>query len=76
MKLNPMNTAPKDRPILLDLGLPWIVYGAWNGANGEWSYANMQTGLYGGEWSDTYFETEYEKEPLGWLPLPSGKSEE
>ena len=69
-QLNPMETAPKDKAILLDVGLPWLVSGVWNNADETWVYANVQVGMYEGDLYDTYFENEYEKEPLGWLPIP------
>lgn len=65
VKLRPMESAPKDRTILLDVELPWLVVGVWNEVNEEWVYANLQACD-----NDTYFENEYEKKPLGWVSMP------
>lgn len=67
---NPPETAPKDRPILLDVGFPTPVIGAYNPVAGEWTYGEFQIGLFDGEWNDTYFECEYTKKINGWMPLP------
>jgi len=66
-----MDTAPKDRQILLDVGLPWPVVGAYNQL-GDWTfvYANFCRGLYQGMYDDSYFETEHEKAPKFWQELP------
>lgn len=68
--LNPMETAPKDKPILLDVGLPYLVVGVWHQVHKEWVYEAFHMDSYNGELVDAYFESEYEKEPLGWLPIP------
>ena len=65
-KLNPMSTAPSDKLILLDVGLPNLVIGIFNRVENEFVYANLQAGLYGAL-EDYYFENEYCKEPKGWL---------
>jgi hypothetical protein len=77
-KLNPMDTAPKDTPILLDAGHPWLVMAIWNEANRSWVYANLQIDMYFGEWNDTYWENEWENpvnskglpNVFGWMPVP------
>lgn len=68
--MRPPETAPKHKPILLDVGLPWLVVGHWNEPSDKWVYANLQSDLYDGLWIDTYFENEYEDKILGWLPMP------
>jgi len=71
--MNTPKTAPKDTTFLGHFGWPWLCMTRWNEATGQWTYANYQVGLYEGEWTDTYFETENEPEAAlkGWLPLPS-----
>lgn len=61
----PMDNAPKDYPILLDVGLPWPVVGVWNLIDEQWVYANIQW-----DYGDAYFENEVEKEPFFWRPMP------
>jgi len=65
-----METAPKDKTILLDAGLPWLVIGIWNVPSEMWVYADLRVDLYEGKWADSYFENEHEKSPIGWLPMP------
>ena len=55
---------------LADVGLPWPVVAAWNGCDDEFVYANLQCGMVGGEYNDTYFETEREKSIKRWAPMP------
>ena len=73
MKWRNMKTALKNETILLDVGLPWPVVGMWNEPGGEWAYANVQCAMYHSKYNDFYFETEHEKEPLFWSPLPKLK---
>jgi hypothetical protein len=70
--MNTPNTAPKDTNFLGHFGWPWLCMTRWNEATGHWTYANMQVGLYEGEWTDIYYETENEPEDAlkGWIPLP------
>ena len=68
--MNTPETAPKDKPILIDVGLPWLVVGAWNEPDDSWVYANFQINLFKEDWNDTYFENEHEQFINGWLPLP------
>lgn len=66
-----IETAPKDgSAILLNVGYPWPVVGAWNAYHEEWVSASQQIGMVNGQWIDTYFENEYEKTPKSWMPLP------
>ena len=68
--MNPMNTAPKDKVILLDVGYPCLFCGHWNDYDKKWVYAELNANMVDGVYNDTYFENEYEKEPRGWLPMP------
>lgn len=71
MKWQPIETAPKDAVIILNVGLPWAVVGIWNAPSQAWCYANLQASGDIAEFSDTYFENEHEKTPIGWMPMPS-----
>ena len=68
----PIETAPKDSMILLDIGYPYAVVGAWNEREYEWVYSSMQVNCCNSQYNDPYFENEYEKETevKGWMPLP------
>ena len=62
MKFNRnMAEAPKDRPILLDIGQGFPVLGRWNKGINWWHYAIMH---------DNWFVNEYTIDPIGWAPLP------
>ncbi len=69
--MNTPNTAPKDTNFLGNFGWPWLCMTSWNEATSQWTYANMQFGLYEGV-PDIYYYTENEPEDAlkGWLPLP------
>lgn len=74
-KWNSMDTAPKDRSVLLDIGRPMAVVGKYNGYDKEWVYASIQTAddspqEDGEVLTDNWFETELEKEPRAWMDLP------
>jgi len=69
----PMDEAPHDRAILLDVGLPWSVVGMFNSINGEFVFACARRGLCEGVYNDTYFENEYEQSPKGWQEMPEIK---
>ena len=71
-----MDAAPKDRQILLDVGLPWPVVGAYNTPNGDWHYASFQIGMYNGQWCDSYYEDEQHREPKCWRELPKLRGQE
>jgi len=68
-KWQPIETAPKNKAILLDVGLPWPVYGIFNTMNDEFSYADIQAENFENA-TDIYFQTDYEKNPVAWMPLP------
>jgi len=71
-----METAPKDQPILLDVGLPWPVVGAYNQIHDEWAFATFNIGLFRGEYIDAYFENEHEKAPKFWREFPKLRGQE
>jgi len=71
-----MGNAPLDRQILLDVGLPWPVVGAYNPINEAWALANFNLGLFEGVYNDAYFETEYEIAPKFWRELPKIRGQE
>ena len=69
-----MSEAPRDGTvILLDVGMPWAVTGAWNPVAEEWVYASLQIGFFEGEYVDTYFENEHDKEAFAWASMPQLK---
>lgn len=57
-----IESAPKDgNLILLDVGLPWAVVGAWSMTEKQWCHASFQAS--GDETGyDYWFETEWENE--------------
>lgn len=57
---NPIEEAPKDTAVLLDIGLPWAVVGVWNEPSQAWCYTELKLDLYDGKWIDTYFENDYQ----------------
>ena len=65
-----MDTAPKDRQILLDVGRPWPVVGEYNAIHENWAWASFSVGIFRGEYIDSYCETEYENAPKFWQELP------
>ena len=70
MKWQPPETAPKDKTIIADVGLPCAVMAHWDEAENTWVYANLQCDLYHGQWNEYYFENEYGAVLKGWMPLP------
>jgi hypothetical protein len=79
-KLNPMDTCPKDKPVLLDAGYPWLVYGIWNEVSKQFCYCNLEASQMADDKLDTYFSNEWEAPTdrkgnpnfFGWLPIPEG----
>lgn len=67
--LNPMDSAPKDQPILIDTGLGFLQIAHWNNLEECWVFAALNCN--DGDGDDIYFETDYEQWPAGWLPLPA-----
>jgi len=74
MKLNPSDTAPKDKFILADFGHGWLLLAIWSEADSAWSAAMPGSSQIGdGEWEwERYFETEtfLPYNLRGWLPMP------
>ena len=67
--LNDMKSAPKDKQILIDSGLGFLQVAHWNAVEECWVYASLNCNDVDG--NDIFFENEYEKSPVGWIPLPS-----
>lgn len=66
---------PKDgNQFLADVGLPWPVVAAWNGADECFVYASLQCGMVQGEYNDTYFENEHEPTVKRWAVWPEFNS--
>ena len=72
MKWQGMDTAPKDRVILLNVGYPYTVIGIWSEFEEDFVYADVQVNINDGKWNDPYFETQSAtaEEVRGWMPLP------
>lgn len=71
---HPPETAPKDgTAFLANLDYPFPVLAAWNGANNEFVYADLNVGMVDGKWNDTYFENDYisADKLIAWQPLPN-----
>ncbi len=76
--MNLPETAPKDRTILADIGMPWLVYATWNEPCKCYVYASIQCEMYNGEWNDFYFENENFgiEELKSWMEIPKGENNE
>lgn len=68
----PPDTAPKDRLIIADIGMPWACLAVWNVPSQKWCVTELECGLYQGEWNDVSISHTFEsaEDLLGWLPLP------
>ena len=66
-------TAPKDRPILADVGWPWPVSCMWDAEVNEWAVAllNAETHDEKGRSVVVWWETEYERTIKAWTEMPS-----
>jgi hypothetical protein len=62
---------PKDRPVLLNVGYPWMVVGIWNEAQQEFATAELEWSSYEGK-DDPAWVTEWAKphEVKNWMPPP------
>ena len=67
MKLQPMDKAPKDKVILIDVGYSFLTPAMWNHLNQTWVYCMLQCDDDG---QDTWFNNEHEAEPSGWVTMP------
>lgn len=61
---------PIDAQFLADVGLPYAVVAAWNGARNRYVYSNFELDYHGNVPEDTYFEDVYTKTIKKWMPLP------
>ena len=71
--MNTPDTAPKDGAVFLgDFGWAQYMPCMWSGCNDKWVYAMPQIDCCDGDWDDTYFENEWEKEVelKGWIKMP------
>ena len=66
------NSPPRDKPFLAYVGFPWSVFCYYNKADDCFYYQEMQIGIYEGEYTDTYFESEKidEGDIIGWWDMP------
>ena len=73
-----MNTPPKNRTFLADIGYPFYVLAHWNEAMDYYVFAELQVDLYKSSWTDTYFQTDSfkEEELIGWIEKPTLNKEE
>jgi hypothetical protein len=68
----PMEDAPKDRPVLLNVnGYPWAVMGQFNEHEQAWCYVTLHASKMKetGD-DDVWWENESDTAPLGWHPIP------
>jgi len=67
-----MDTAPADDMVILDVGWPYAVIGAWNEHEQQWIYSELEINCVGGNFNDPSFHNEYAEtiEVKGWMPLP------
>lgn len=72
MTLNPPETAPKDRLILADFGLPWLMPTVWNSFEERWAMVTLQCCDMEGGLKDWYFDNELAtpSELRGWVEMP------
>jgi len=72
MKLNPPETAPKNKFILADFGYGFLLLAIWSEPDSAWSAAMSNGNLIGDEEWEMYFETEtfLPQYLRGWLPMP------
>jgi len=70
-----MNTPPKNKTFLADIGYPYYVLAHWNEAMDYYVFAELQVDLFEGKLNDTYFQTESFKEDelIGWVDKPQLK---
>jgi len=67
-----IETAPTDSTVLLDVGLPYAVIGAWNEHEQQWIYAELEINRVDGNFNDPYFGNVYisNADVKGWMKLP------
>ena len=71
-KWQPMDTAPVDDLLILDVGLPYVVVGAWNEHEQQWVYSELEINRVDGNFNDPYFGNVYisNADVKGWMKLP------
>lgn len=62
-------TAPKDRMIMVDVGMPWAAVATWSEYAEKWVLAELEWSVCDGL-ADPGFVTEYERTIKGWMELP------
>ena len=62
-------TAPKDRMILADVGMPLAAVATWSDYAQKWVLAELEWNVCDGL-ADPGFVTEYELTLVGWMELP------
>ena len=72
MQWQPMDTAPKDVEVFLDIGARWPVVGVFNPANNDWVYPYLLILLsQSHEGGYVYkYDRQHAKDPKGWMKLP------
>lgn len=65
----PAETAPRDRMILVDTGMPWASVATWSEYAEKWVLADLEWNVCDGK-ADPGFVTEYERTIKGWMELP------
>jgi len=72
MKWQPMETAPVDDMVILDVGLPYAVVGAWNDYEQMWLYTELGINRGGANFNAPLFTNIAikNKNVKGWMPLP------
>ena len=65
----PAETAPRDRMILVDTGMPWASVATWSEYAEKWVLAELEWNVCDGL-ADPGFVTEYERTIKGWMELP------
>lgn len=65
----PACSAPKDRMILVDTGMPWASIAIWNEYAERWVLAELEWSTCAGI-ADPGFVTEWEPEIRRWMELP------
>jgi len=71
-KWQPMETAPVDDLLILDVGRPYAVIGAWNEYEQQWVYSELEINRVDGSFNDPYFINIFidDENVNGWMPLP------
>ncbi len=65
----PPETAPKDRMILADVGMPWAALATWSDYAEKWVLAELEWNVCEGK-ADPGFVTEWEVTIKRWMELP------